>query len=79
MTIGVALFLIAVGAILRFAVTDSISGVDLSTVGVILMVVGVLGLLLSLLYETMSRRRTAGAPVVDPYARDRYAERDPRY
>ncbi len=78
MTIGVALFLIAVGAILRFAVTDSISGVDLSTVGVILMLVGILGLLLSLLYETMSRRRTS-APVVDPYARDRYAERDPRY
>ncbi len=77
MTIGVALFLIAAGAILRFAVTDSISGIDLSAVGVILMVVGVIGLLLSLLYETMSRRR--GAAVIDPYARERVVERDPRY
>jgi len=77
MTVGVALFLIAVGAILRFAVTDSISGVDLSTVGVILMVVGGIGLILGLVYETMSRRRTAA--VVDPYARERVVERDPRY
>jgi hypothetical protein len=83
MTVGVALLLIAVGAILRFAVTDSISGIDLSTVGVILMVVGVLGLLLSVFYETLYRGGRGGraaAPPVDPYARDRYpADRDPRY
>jgi hypothetical protein len=77
MTIGVALFLIAVGAILRFAVTDSISGIDLSTVGVILMIVGVLGLVLSLFYETMARNRATRS--VDPYARDRTIDRDPRY
>jgi hypothetical protein len=78
MTIGVALFLIAVGAILRFAVTDSISGIDLSTVGVILMIVGVLGLVLSLFYETMARNRATRS--VDPYARDRSTvDRDPRY
>ena len=73
MTVGVALFLIAVGAILRFAITDSISGVDLSTVGVILMVVGVVGLLIALFYELSARRRT------DPVPRDPYGERDPRY
>jgi hypothetical protein len=50
MGIGAGLFLIAVGAILKFAVRDSISGIDLSVVGVILMIVGVLGLVLSLLF-----------------------------
>ena len=50
MGIGVGLFLIAVGAILKFAVRDSISGVDLSVIGVILMIVGALGLILSLLF-----------------------------
>ena len=41
MTIGGSLFLIAVGAILKFAVTADVSGIDLQTVGVILMVIGV--------------------------------------
>jgi Domain of unknown function (DUF6458) len=50
--IGVSIFLIAVGAILTFAVTVSTSGsgIDLNTVGIILMIVGGLGLLLSLLF-----------------------------
>ena len=46
MTIGAALFLIAVGAILNFAVTATVAGIDLQTVGVILMIVGGVGLLL---------------------------------
>jgi len=50
MTVGGSLFLIAVGAILYFAVTASISGVSLATVGVILMVVGAIGLVLSLFW-----------------------------
>jgi hypothetical protein len=50
MGIGAGLFLIAVGAILKFAVHDSISGIDLGVIGVILMIVGVLGLVLSLLF-----------------------------
>ncbi|HMS73219.1 MAG TPA: DUF6458 family protein [Baekduia sp.] len=49
MTLGTSLFLLAVGAILKFAVADTIDGVDLSVIGVILMAVGVLGLLLTLL------------------------------
>jgi hypothetical protein len=69
MSIGVALFLIAIGAILKFAVTGSVSGIDIPTVGVILMVVGALGLLLSLLYMSMWRDR--GGTVV---RRDRYRE-----
>jgi Domain of unknown function (DUF6458) len=50
MGIGVSLILIAVGAILTWAVTDNVSGVDLSTVGVILMVVGLAGGLISLVF-----------------------------
>jgi hypothetical protein len=69
MTIGTSLFLFAVGAILKFAVTDSNTGVDLSTVGVILMAVGVVGLLLSLLYMTQRRETVV--------RRDRVVERDP--
>ena len=57
MTIGTSLFLLAVGAILKYAVEDSVDGINLQTVGVILMIVGVVGLLLSLLYMTMSRDR----------------------
>jgi hypothetical protein len=50
MGIGFSVFLIAVGAILDFAVDVSTSGVNLHTVGVILMVVGAIGLLVSLLF-----------------------------
>ena len=57
MTIGGSIFLIAVGAILRYAVEDGIEGIDLPTVGLILMIAGALGLLLGLyLMATASRR-----------------------
>ena len=45
---GISMFFIAVGAILTFAVNGSTSGVDLDAIGVILMVVGILGLLFTL-------------------------------
>ena len=48
MTIGTSLFLIAVGAILKFATHFHVAGIDLHTVGVILMIVGGFGLLLGL-------------------------------
>ena len=48
MTIGFSLFAIAVGAILKFAVTAQVAGISISTVGVILMVVGAIGLIVSL-------------------------------
>ena len=67
MTIASSLFLIAVGAILRFAVQDSIDEIDLTTVGLILMIVGVVGLVLGL-WLTYRTPTTA-----DP------AARDPRY
>ena len=50
MGVGVSLLLIAAGAILTWAVSAEASGVDLNTVGVILMVVGAAGLLLSLVF-----------------------------
>jgi hypothetical protein len=58
MGIGTSLFLIAVGAILYFAVNASISGLSIATVGIILMVVGVLGLLISLFMVSADRRRS---------------------
>ena len=73
MTIGTSLFLIAVGAILKFAVEDSIDSINLGTIGVILMVVGVIGLILSFFYLTMWRDRAGRADVVE-----RERVRDPR-
>jgi hypothetical protein len=48
MTLGVSLFLVAVGAILHWAVTAQLAGIDIQTVGTILMVVGVVGFAISL-------------------------------
>ena len=48
MTSGISLFLIAVGAILYFAVNASVSGLEIDTVGLILIVVGIIGLVISL-------------------------------
>jgi hypothetical protein len=56
MGIGTSLFLIAVGAILYFAVDASVSGIEITTIGIILMVVGVLGLLISLFMVSSARR-----------------------
>ena len=50
MGIGVSLLLIAVGAILTWAVSADVSGVDINTVGVILMIVGAAGGLISLVF-----------------------------
>jgi hypothetical protein len=49
MRIGLGLILLAVGAVLTWAVNATVSGVDIKVVGVILMVVGALGIILSLL------------------------------
>jgi Flp pilus assembly protein protease CpaA len=57
MSLGGSLFLIAVGAILNFAVTAEVAGIELQTVGVILMVIGGLGLVLTLGFFFMESRR----------------------
>ena len=48
MGIGMSIFLIAVGAILRYAVNVTVEGIELQTVGLILMIVGIIGLVISL-------------------------------
>jgi hypothetical protein len=50
MAMGTSLLLIAAGAILRYAVTAHVSGLDVQTVGVILMVVGVIGFITALIW-----------------------------
>ncbi len=93
MRIGGSLFLIAVGAILKFAVSDSVNGIDLGMIGIILMVVGAVGLLITLIMMSTRRRtdvihepgpayvadgRAYGTP---PAGRTTYvepADRDPR-
>ncbi|MDP9285257.1 MAG: DUF6458 family protein [Actinomycetota bacterium] len=64
MGIGVSLILIAVGAILTWAVSATVSGLDINTVGVILLIVGAIGLVLSMVFWSSwggvsgARRRT---------------------
>jgi hypothetical protein len=62
MGIGTSLFLVAVGAILYFAVDASISGLEIQTIGLILMIVGVIGLVISLFFLSrtgaVAERRT---------------------
>ena len=72
MTVGGSIFLVAVGAILRYAVTDSISGVSLATIGLILMIAGIVGLVIGLFMYANAQR----TPVVAP-ERERYVEREP--
>ena len=67
MTIGAAIFVAALGAILRYAVSDSISGIDLATVGTILIVAGVVGLIASLALAMSDRGGDR-----DRVPRDRY-------
>ncbi len=63
MGIGISIFLLALGGILAFAVTGQVSGIDLTVVGYILMVVGVLGIILSLVL--MNQRGNTSHRVVE--------------
>jgi hypothetical protein len=70
MSIGSSIFLIAIGAILYFAVNATVSGLEISTIGLILMACGALGLLISLFFLGSARRRPADRTIVrerDPY------------
>ena len=65
MTIGASLFLIAVGAILKYAVTARVGWINLQNTGVILMAVGVAGLVLGL-YVWVSARSREAPPRPEP-------------
>ncbi|HEY2005416.1 MAG TPA: DUF6458 family protein, partial [Solirubrobacteraceae bacterium] len=72
MTIGSSILLIAIGAILKYAVTAHVSGINIQTAGTVLLILGIVGLVLSIIYTFYwSRSRTADVRVRD--------ERDPRY
>ena len=79
MSIGAAILVAAVGAILRYAVSDSIDGVNLETIGLILMIAGAVGFLLTMILEFGGRsHRTErvvereGRPVEREDIRERY-------
>ena len=76
MGIGASIFLIVVGAILAFAVTADVQGIDIATVGWILMIAGGVGILLSLIFWSswggVGCRRTVGG-----YRRETIVRRDP--
>jgi hypothetical protein len=80
MTIGAAIVLIAIGAVLKWAVTAHVTGFDIQTAGTVVFIVGLAGLVLAILYtfmlsrdnrypggygdETMARRRGGPPPAV---------------
>jgi hypothetical protein len=62
MPIGTSIFLIAIGAIIRYGLTFHVSGVSRPTIGLILIIVGIVGLVLSLISIATARRRVVGGP-----------------
>lgn len=66
MTIGTSIFLVAVGAVIRYALTFSVSGVSRPTIGLILIIAGIVGLVLSLIYTATARHRVGGGPLEEP-------------
>ena len=72
MGIGTSIVLIAVGAILKWAVTADVSGVSLTTIGTILLIVGIVGLVISLIFASSVFGRRD-----DVVVRDRYVDRPP--
>lgn len=80
MGLGTSLLLIAIGAVLRFAVSVSTNGINVHTVGVILMAVGAAGFVVSLFWLAWAsdRRNTVVTEREVPPAPGRYRETDPR-
>jgi hypothetical protein len=78
LSLGVSVFLLVVGAILTFAVDVSASGFNINTVGIILMIAGALGLVLSLLFWSSFSPYRRGRTVVggDTVVEERRIERD---
>ena len=62
MAAAFALFIIALGAIARFAITDQVNGVNLEVLGTILMVCGTIGLLIAVIKMVVDSDRQSGPP-----------------
>jgi len=62
-SLGASLFLIAVGAILHFAVTATLAGIDIQVVGTILMIVGAIGFAISMWFLIAARNRGEVPPL----------------
>jgi uncharacterized protein (DUF983 family) len=62
MSLGSSIFLIAVGAIIRYGLTFHVSGVSRPVIGLILMIAGVVGVVLSLIYMATVRGRVVSGP-----------------
>lgn len=79
MTIGAGIFLIAVGAILKFATNFHVQEISIDTIGVILMVAGLVGLLIGLYQEIVWSRRRGAVPPAEavPPVEERREVRDP--
>jgi len=75
MSIGASIFLLVVGAILTFAVNVTTSGFNINTVGIILMVAGVVSLLFWSSFSPY-RRRTVGTLPEERVVEERRIERD---
>ena len=77
MSLGASIFLLVVGAVLTFAVDVSASGFNLNTVGIILMVAGALGVVLSLLFwSSFSPYRRGTVVDGDTVVEERHVRRD---
>jgi hypothetical protein len=80
MTIGGSIALIAIGAILRWAISWSPSHVNMPLIGAILMICGIVALIISLAFMFSRRRRApAAAPPAEVYEQRRYTESPGRY
>jgi hypothetical protein len=79
MTIGAGIFLVAVGAILKFATNIHIEGISVDTIGVILMIAGAVGLVLGIFQEFIWSRRRRVPPGEGPPVEERREVRDPAY
>ncbi len=77
MTIATAIFLIAIGAILRYAINVTSDVINIQTVGLILMIAGGAGLALSLLYELVQQGDGGGSSDKDEYPQRRSGYDDP--
>jgi hypothetical protein len=69
MTIGTSIVLIALGAILKWAVTTTVNGFNIQTAGTVLFVVGLVGLAVSLIYTFWWDRERRDVYYDDPRAR----------